>query len=63
MSLTILVKRDENFKTLWTKCAQELHTEESRIKLYFDGELIAITDTPDSLEIEDKACFDLRSTA
>ncbi|KOC70198.1 Uncharacterized protein WH47_08544 [Habropoda laboriosa] len=59
-SLTISVKRDENFQNLLEKCAQELNVEESKIKLYFDGELIVITDTPDSLEIEDEACFDLR---
>lgn len=59
-SLTIFVKRDENFKTLLEKCAQEFNIEKSKIKLYFDGELIAIMDTPDSLEIEDEACFDLQ---
>ncbi|CAL7950876.1 unnamed protein product [Xylocopa violacea] len=59
-NLIISVKRDENFKALLERCAQELNTEESKIKLYFDGEVVAITDTPDSLEIEDEACFDLR---
>lgn len=59
-SLTIFVKRNENFKTLLEKCAQEFNIEKSKIKLYFDGELIAIMDTPDSLEIEDEACFDLQ---
>ncbi|XP_078036297.1 DNA repair protein Rad60 [Augochlora pura] len=59
-NLTILVKRDETFEKLWQKCAEELNVEESKMKLYFDGELIAITDTPDSLDIEDEACFDLR---
>ncbi|XP_076758039.1 DNA repair protein Rad60 [Xylocopa sonorina] len=59
-NLLISVKRDENFKTLLERCAQELNIEQSKIKLYFDGELVTITDTPDSLEIEDEACFDLR---
>ncbi|XP_015433281.1 PREDICTED: uncharacterized protein CG4449 [Dufourea novaeangliae] len=59
-SLTIPVKRDDNFKNLWAKCAEELNTEETKMKLYFDGEVIAITNTPDSLDIEDEACFDLR---
>ena len=59
-SLTVTVDRDEDFKSLLAKCAQELNVEESKIKLYFDGELVAITDTPDSLDIEDEACFDLR---
>ncbi|XP_076235125.1 DNA repair protein Rad60 isoform X2 [Calliopsis andreniformis] len=59
-SLTISVKRDEDFKALFAKCAQELNTEESKIKLYFDGDLVTITDTPESLEIEDEACFDIR---
>lgn len=60
-SLTIPVKRHEDFKALLAKCAEELKTEESKIRLHFDGELIAVTDTPDSLDIEDEACFD-RST-
>ncbi|CAK9807909.1 Uncharacterized protein CG4449 [Anthophora plagiata] len=59
-SLSIPVKRDENFQYLLEKCARELNVEESKIKLYFDGELIVITDTPDSLDIEDEGCFDLR---
>lgn len=59
-SLTVTVDRDEDFKALLAKCVQELNVDESKIKLYFDGELVAITDTPDSLEIEDEACFDLR---
>ncbi|XP_076638225.1 DNA repair protein Rad60 [Colletes latitarsis] len=62
-NLTIFVNRDENFRALWAKCAQDLNIEESKMKLYFDGELVAITDTPDSLEIEDEACFDLRLTS
>ncbi|XP_076666877.1 DNA repair protein Rad60 [Andrena cerasifolii] len=59
-SLTVTVDRDEDFKGLLAKCVQELNVEEWKIKLYFDGEIVAITDTPDSLEIEDEACFDLR---
>ncbi|XP_076657458.1 DNA repair protein Rad60 isoform X2 [Halictus rubicundus] len=59
-SLTILVKRDDTFENLWKKCAEEFNVEESKMKLYFDGELIAAVDTPDSLDIDDEACFDLR---
>lgn len=59
-NLTVSVKRDDDFKILLEKCAQKFDVEESKIKLYFDGELIATTDTPDSLDIEDEACFDLR---
>ncbi|XP_076547546.1 DNA repair protein Rad60 isoform X4 [Osmia lignaria lignaria] len=59
-TITVSVKRDENFQVLSVKCAQALDVEESKIKLYFDGELITLTDTPDSLEIEDEACFDLK---
>ncbi|XP_031831382.1 DNA repair protein Rad60 isoform X2 [Nomia melanderi] len=59
-SLTISVKQDESFKALWEKCAEELNIEEAKMKLYFDGELVKITDTPNSLDIEDEACFDLR---
>ncbi|XP_076284548.1 DNA repair protein Rad60 isoform X3 [Lasioglossum baleicum] len=59
-SLTIVVKLDDTFENLWKKCSEEFNVEESKIKLYFDGELIAVTDTPDSLDIDDEACFDLR---
>ncbi|XP_050590430.1 uncharacterized protein CG4449 isoform X2 [Bombus affinis] len=59
-NLTVSVKRDDDFKILLKKCAQKFDVEESKVKLYFDGELIAATDTPDSLDIEDEACFDLR---
>lgn len=59
-AVTVSVKRDENFETLLEKCAQEYDVDKSKIKLFFDGELVTITDTPDSLEIEDEACFDLR---
>ncbi|XP_003705232.1 DNA repair protein Rad60 [Megachile rotundata] len=59
-TITASVKRDENFKVVLAKCAQDLNVEESKIKLYFDGELVTLTDTPDSLDIEDEACFDLR---
>ncbi|XP_012164451.2 uncharacterized protein CG4449 isoform X3 [Bombus terrestris] len=59
-NLTVSVKRDDDFKILLEKCAQKFDVEESKVKLYFDGELIAATDTPDSLDIEDEACFDLR---
>lgn len=58
--IMVSVKRDENFKVVSAKCAQDLNVEESKIKLYFDGELVTLTDTPDSLDIEDEACFDLR---
>ncbi|KAK9297970.1 hypothetical protein QLX08_008498 [Tetragonisca angustula] len=59
-SLIVSVKRSEHFKKLLEKCVEEFNVEESKIKLYFDGELIAATNTPDSLEIDDEACFDLQ---
>ncbi|XP_033347785.1 uncharacterized protein LOC117232510 isoform X1 [Bombus vosnesenskii] len=59
-NLTVSVKRDNDFKILLEKCARKFDVKESKIKLYFDGELIAATDTPASLDIEDEACFDLR---
>ncbi|KAF3424936.1 hypothetical protein E2986_01500 [Frieseomelitta varia] len=59
-SLIVSVKRNEHFKRLLEKCVEEFNVEESKIKLYFDGELIEATNTPDSLEIDDEACFDLQ---
>lgn len=62
-SLTVPVEKDETFKALFKKCAEELDVEESKFKLYFDGDLVSITDTPESLDIEDEACFDLRPSS
>lgn len=59
-SLTIPLRKDEHFKTLFAKCAEQLGITESNLKLYFDGEQISPTDTPESLDLEEEACVDLR---
>ncbi|XP_011158454.1 uncharacterized protein CG4449 isoform X2 [Solenopsis invicta] len=58
-SLTIPLKKDEQFKVLIANCAKELGVTENNLKLYFDGEQISPTDTPESLDLEDEACIDL----
>ncbi|CAL1682926.1 unnamed protein product [Lasius platythorax] len=58
-SLTIPLKRDQQFKTLFANCAEQLGVKENSLKLYFDGEQIGPTDTPELLDLEGEACIDL----
>lgn len=59
-SLKIPIPKDQNFNVLFIKIALELSVDKSKIKLYFDGESVTAKDTPDSLDLEEEACFDLR---
>lgn len=58
-SLTIPLKKDEQFKALFDNCVKQLGIKEKNLKFYFDGEQISPTDTPDSLDLEGEACIDL----
>jgi YbbR domain-containing protein len=58
-SLTILLQRNQRFDILLASCAEQLGVKESSLKLYFDGEQISPTDTPESLDLEEEACVDL----
>lgn len=58
-SLTIVLRKDQQFKALFSNCAEQLGVKESSLKLYFDGEQISPTDTPESLDLEGEACVDL----
>lgn len=58
-SLTISLRRDQQFKFLFTKCAEQFGIKENTLKFYFDGEQIGPNDTPESLDIEGEACIDL----
>jgi len=58
-SLTIPLKKDQQFKALFVNCAEQLGVKENSLKLYFDGEQINPTDTPESLDLEEEACVDL----
>ncbi|EGI68958.1 PREDICTED: uncharacterized protein CG4449 isoform X2 [Acromyrmex echinatior] len=62
-SLTIRLKKDEPFKTLFANCAEQLGVKENNLKLYFDGEQINPSDTPESLDLEGEACIDLHISA
>lgn len=59
-SLIVTLKKDQRFKAVILSCAEQLNIEESKIKLYFDGEQISKTDTPESLDLEQEACVDLK---
>ncbi|KYN43051.1 hypothetical protein ALC56_02531 [Trachymyrmex septentrionalis] len=62
-SLIIPLKKDEAFKTLFANCAEQLGVKENNLKLYFDGEQINPSDTPESLDLEGEACIDLHISA
>ena len=51
---------DDPFTVLSQKCSEHLNIPESKIKFYFDGEFVDLTDTPETLDIDDEACFDLK---
>ncbi|EZA49550.1 hypothetical protein DMN91_006344 [Ooceraea biroi] len=62
-SLTILLQKNQRFKMLLASCAEQFGVKESSLKLYFDGEQISPTDTPESLDLEEEACVDLHISA
>ncbi|OXU27156.1 hypothetical protein TSAR_012789 [Trichomalopsis sarcophagae] len=59
-TLTMSLKNDEPFTSLLKKCSAELGIPEAKIKLYFDGDLIDEEETPESLDIDEEACIDLK---
>ncbi|XP_070168446.1 DNA repair protein Rad60 [Polyergus mexicanus] len=58
-SLTIPLKKDQQFRALFSNCAEKLGIKESNLKFYFDGEQIRPIDTPELLDLEGEACIDL----
>ncbi|XP_029168843.1 uncharacterized protein CG4449 isoform X2 [Nylanderia fulva] len=58
-SLTIMLKRNQQFKILFVNCAEQLGVKENKLKFYFDGEQIGPTETPELLDLEGEACIDL----
>lgn len=58
-SLTIRLKKNEQFKVLFANCAEQLGMKENNLKFYFDGDQISPSDTPESLDLEGEACIDL----
>ena len=58
--MTVTLKRDQTFAALVHSCSEQLDIPEAKMKFYFDGELIDINETPESLDIDDEACFDLK---
>ncbi|XP_011496531.1 PREDICTED: uncharacterized protein CG4449 [Ceratosolen solmsi marchali] len=59
-SLLITLKTDQSFTALINNCSEQLSIPESKLKLYFDGELINIFETPMSLDLDEEACMDLK---
>lgn len=62
-TLTVTLKNDEAIKALVHTCSEQLDIPESKMKFYFDGEVIDSDETPESLDLDDEACFDLKIIA
>lgn len=62
-SIMVNLQKDQPFKFAIIQCATQLDIPASKIKLYFDGDLINSDDTPESLEFDDEACVDLKISA
>ncbi|XP_017046457.2 LOW QUALITY PROTEIN: uncharacterized protein CG4449 [Drosophila ficusphila] len=54
------MKKDDNFKMLYIKCAEELNSDARHIKLFFDGELLDPEDTPENQDMEGNELIDLQ---
>lgn len=61
--IVVDLKMNETFKGVLLTCAEQLGVPSSQIKLSFDGDEISPTDTPESLDLEQEACIDLRVVA
>lgn len=59
-SIIVSLQRNLPFKIAILQCATKLNVPASKLKLYFDGDLISPSDTPESLDLEDQACVDLK---
>lgn len=59
-SINVNLQKNQPFKNIIHQCATELNICASKIKLYFDGDLIDLSDTPESLDFENEACIDLK---
>ncbi|XP_016989176.1 uncharacterized protein CG4449 [Drosophila rhopaloa] len=54
------MKKKDNFKMLYIKCAEELNCDARLIKLFFDGELLDPEDTPKNQDMEGNELIDLQ---
>ena len=59
-SIMISLQKDQPFKFVILQCAAQLNVPDSKVRLYFDGDLISSDDTPESLDLEQEACVDLK---
>ncbi|XP_043464318.1 uncharacterized protein CG4449 [Leptopilina heterotoma] len=62
-SINVNLQKNQPFKNIIHQCATELNICATKIKLYFDGDLIDLSDTPESLDFENEACIDLKLSA
>lgn len=59
-TIVVNMKHDAPFTFLLQNCAEQLNVPMSSLKFYFDGEMVENDETPESLDIEEEACFDLK---
>ncbi|KAH0535494.1 uncharacterized protein CG4449 [Cotesia glomerata] len=58
--LSFDLKPTEPFQKLFEYCAEQNNVSVSKVKCFFDGDVIEPTDTPEALDMEDQACIDLK---
>ncbi|EDX14035.1 uncharacterized protein CG4449 isoform X2 [Drosophila simulans] len=61
--LVIPMKKTDNFKILFIKCAEELNCDPRSIKLFFDGDVLDPNDTPNNQDMEGNEVIDLKIKA
>lgn len=61
--LVIPMKKTDNFKIIFIKCAEELNCDPRTIKLFFDGDLLDPNDTPNNQDMEGNEVIDLKIKA
>ncbi|XP_033228524.1 uncharacterized protein CG4449 isoform X3 [Belonocnema kinseyi] len=59
-AIVVSLRKTHPFKIAILQCATQLNVPDFKLKLYFDGDLISPSDTPESLDLEEQACIDLK---
>lgn len=59
-TLVVNVKLDAPLTFLAQSCAEQLGIPIENMKFFFDGDSVDTDETPESLDIDDEACFDLK---
>ncbi|XP_039275347.1 uncharacterized protein CG4449 isoform X2 [Nilaparvata lugens] len=56
----VKIEKDQTMHVLLTKLAGKLNCSVDRMRLWFDGEMVRLQDTPIDLDLEGDECFELK---